>query len=389
MVKINKNEGAGGPWGGGSGGNNSGNDNNGSGRSSSGGGGGGNRGRGPNAGDFEEWIAQLQRRLNRSFFGRGNSIRFLLIALVLFGIWVGSGIYRVLPDEEGVVTLFGAYNRSAVPGLHYHLPTPIEQVQTPKVTIVNRVDIGMRVFEQSSVFGSSTLPSQTRDVPEESLMLTGDENIVDVDFSVFWVINSAKDFLFNVQNPVGAVKVVAESVMREIVGKNKIQPILTDDRQRIEEDVKALMQKTLNEYGVGVEIRQVKMQKVDPPGAVIDSFRDVQAARADQERIRNEAQTYRNRVVPEARGEAAKLLLEAEAYRERTVAESEGEAVRFLAIYNEYRNAASVTRKRIYLETMEKILKDADKIVIDQKNGSGVVPYLPLEQLKKNKGEKK
>lgn len=367
MAKIYKSEG---PWGSSGGGKSNG-------TSSS--------GANNNAPDFEEWIEQLQRKLNRSFKGgsKGSKFNIMLVVLVLLGIWLASGIYRVLPSEEGVVTRFGKYDRSTIAGLHYHLPVPIEAVQKPKVTIINRENIGIRIFSSSNVFGVPRGQDQTRDVPEESLMLTGDENIVDVDFTVFWVISSAKDFLFNVQNPVGAVKVVAESVMREIVGKNELQPILTEDRQKIEEDVKKLMQKTLNGYGTGVRITQVKMQKVDPPSAVIDSFRDVQAARADQERVRNEAQAYHNRVVPEARGEAAKFLLEAEGYREKTVAESEGEALRFLAVYNEYRNATDVTRKRIFLETMERVLEGAEKIMIDPKN-SGVVPYLSLEQLKKN-----
>lgn len=377
MAKIYKSEG---PWGSGSGGSN-GSGRGRSGSSSSGGSGG-------SAPDFEAWIENLQRKLNNSFFGRGgNSGRFLLIALAVLGVWVGSGIYRVLPDEEGVVTRFGAYDRSTQAGLHYHLPYPIEAVLKPKVTISNRIDVGMRVFSSSTVFGTNQ-KTQTRDIPQESLMLTGDENIIDVNFSVLWKISKARDFLFNIQNPVGTVKVVAESVMREIVGKNTLQPILTGDKQRIEENVKVLMQKTLDKYGAGIVITQVKMQKVDPPAAVIDSFRDVQAARADQERMRNEAFAYRNRVVPEARGESAKLILDAEGYREKTVAESEGEALRFLAIYNEYRTATNVTRKRIFLETMEKILEKADKIIIDPDNNSGVVPYLPLEKLQKNKGEK-
>jgi membrane protease subunit HflK len=232
-------------------------------------------------------------------------------------------------------------------------------------------------------------PGANRDVPEESLMLTGDENIVDVDFSVFWVINSAPDFLFNIQNPTGTVKAVAESTMREIVGQNDIQPILTEQRQKNEEEVKALMQKTLDGYGSGIGITQVKMQKVDPPAAVIDAFRDVQAARADQERARNEANSYANRVVPEAQGEATSIRRESEAYRAQTVAEADGEATRFASIYDEYRNAEGVTRQRMFLETLERVMARADKIIIDQEGGSGVVPYLPLDNLQGKKREKK
>ncbi len=335
--------------------------------------------------DMEEWIERLQQRLNRFLRGSwGSGSGLLLIGFVILAIWLASGIYRVLPDEQGVITRFGAFHRTSAPGLHYHLPVPIEAVLKPKVTIINRANVGMRIFSEGAVFGIGRGTDRTRDVPEESLMLTGDENIVDVDFSVFWVINEASDFLFNIQNPIGTVSAVAESTMREVVGKNKLQPILTGDRQRVEEDVKALMQKTLNSYGAGIAITQVKMQKVDPPAAVIDSFRDVQAARADQERARNEAQAYRNRVVPEARGEAAKLRQNGEAYREQTVAEAEGEALRFLAVFNEYRNAPEVTRQRLFLEMMERVLEKSDKIILDPKGNSGVVPYLPLDRLQKN-----
>ncbi len=231
-------------------------------------------------------------------------------------------------------------------------------------------------------------PVASRDVPEESLMLTGDENIVDVDFSVFWVINDAPDFLFNIQNPTGTVKAVAESTMREIIGQYDIQPVLTEQRQKNEEEVKALMQKTLDSYGAGIGITQVKMQKVDPPAAVIDAFRDVQAARADQERARNEANSYANRVVPEAQGEAVSIRRESEAYRAQTVAEADGEATRFASIYDEYRNAEGVTRQRMFLETLERVLGKADKIIIDQEGGSGVVPYLPLDNLQRKQETK-
>ena len=277
---------------------------------------------------------------------------------------------------------FGKFLTQTSPGLNYHLPWPIESAITPKVTTVNRVDIGMRGSLEDRR-GSNAV---TRDVPEESLMLTGDENIVDVDFSVFWVITNAPDFLFNIQNPTGTVKAVAESTMREIIGQNDIQPILTEQRQKNEEQVKALMQQTLDSYGAGIGITQVKMQKVDPPAAVIDAFRDVQAARADQERARNEANSYANRVVPEAQGEAVRIRREAEAYRAQTVAEADGEATRFASIYDEYRNARGVTRQRMFLETLERVLGNTNKVIIDQEGGgSGVVPYLPLDQLNRKK----
>ncbi len=223
-----------------------------------------------------------------------------------------------------------------------------------------------------------------RDVPEESLILTGDENIVDVDVAVFWLISSAPDYLFNIQQPDASVKAVAESAMREVIGRSQLQPVLTQARAVTEQAVMELMQNTLDSYGAGIQITQVQLQKVDPPSAVIDAFRDVQAARADQERLRNEAQSYANRVVPEARGQAAQIVQAAEAYREQVVAEATGQADRFTLIYDEYAQAPEVTRQRLFLETMERVLGDTDKIIIDDSAGSsGVVPYLPLNELQR------
>lgn len=334
----------------------------------------------PPGSDMDAWMREQREKLQKLIPGGGGSgIVLILVGLLL--IWGLSGFYRVLADEQGVVLRFGKLHTQTSPGLNYHIPWPVESVLTPKVTLVNRVDVGMRAASDS--FRSQI--TAVRDVPEESLMLTGDENIVDVDFSVFWLINDAADFLFNIQNPEGAVKAVAESTMREVVGQNDIQPILTEQRQNIEQRVLELMQKTLDNFGAGITITQVKMQKVDPPGAVIDSFRDVQAARADQERARNEAKAYANRVVPEAQGEAFRIRREAEAYREQTVSESEGQASRFASVYNEYRNASEVTRQRIFLETLENVMQKSVKVIIESSSngGAGVVPYLPLDQLRK------
>ncbi len=329
--------------------------------------------------DIDAFLDELKKRFGGrmpgGFNGRSGFL-FILAALIL--MWGLSGFYRVQADEQGVVLRFGKFHAQTSPGLNYHLPWPIETIYTPKVTIVNRVDIGMRAVEDRR--GRNAV---TSDVPEESLMLTGDENIVDVDFSVFWIISDAANYLFNIQNPEGTVKAVAESTMREIIGQNDIQPILTEQRQNNEEQVKALMQKTLDGYGAGIMITQVKMQKVDPPAAVIDAFRDVQAARADQERSRNEANKYANRVVPEAQGDAVRIIREAEAYREQTIADADGEASRFAAIFEEYRNAEDVTRERMFLETLERILGRTDKVIIDKDSAGGVVPYLPLDQLNK------
>jgi membrane protease subunit HflK len=304
--------------------------------------------------------------------GRG----VILILIAAIALWGFSGFFRVQPDELGVVLRFGKYTRDARPGLNYHLPYPIETVLLPKVTRVNRIDIGMRLVEDLR------RGSTVRDVPEESLMLTGDENIVDVDFSVFWVVkpNGAADYLFNIQMPEGTVKAVAESAMREVIGRSDIQPILTGARQNIETRVQELMQKILDDYGAGIQVTQVQLQKVDPPSQVIDAFRDVQAARADLERAQNEAQTYANRVVPEARGRAAQIMQSAEAYREQTVAEARGQTARFLSVYDEYKKAPEVTRQRMYLETMERLLGSNQTIILDSGAGSGVVPFLPLDQ---------
>jgi membrane protease subunit HflK len=299
--------------------------------------------------------------------------------LGVIALWGFSGFFRVEPDEVGVVLRFGKAVREVQPGLNYHLPYPIETVLTPKALRVNKIDIGMRVVDDVRRGGTTV-----RDVPEESLMLTGDENIVDVDFSVLWKVKptGVGEFLFNIQNPEGTVKAVAESAMREVIGRSEIQPILTGARQTIETAVQDLMQKTLDHYGAGVVVQQVQLQKVDPPAQVIDAFRDVQAARADLERAVNEAQTYANRVVPEARGRVAQITQAAEAYKSQTVAEATGQTSRFLNIYEQYKKAPAVTRERMYLETMERVLGGTDKIILDSNSGgTGVVPYLPLGEL--------
>src|SRR5215469_15040025 len=335
---------------------------------------------GPTPPDLEEFLRRSQDKL-RTVLPGGNlgGKGLAIIVLAAVAIWGFSGFYRVDPDELGVVLRFGKYVRDAKPGLNYHLPYPIESVLTPKVTRVNRIDIGMQLVENLRR-GSPTI----RDVPEESLMLTGDENIVDVDFSVFWVVKSdgAGDYLFNIQQPEGTVKAVAESAMREVIGRSNLQPILTGARQKIESEVHELMQKTLDYYGSGIQITQVQLQKVDVPAQVIDAFKDVQAARIDLERAKNEARTYANKVVPEARGRAAQITQSAEAYREQTVAEAKGATSRFLQVYDEYKKAPDVTRQRLYLETMERLFGGTDKIILDSGlSGHGVVPFLPLNEL--------
>ena len=337
-------------------------------------------GRGPRPPDIDEIIKNIQKTINRFLPGGGakGGKPIILILAILAIVWAASGLYRVLPDEQGVVLRFGKFVNTTQPGLNYHFPYPVETVLTPKVTKVNRMDVGFR-SERDSGFGSSGVA----DVPEESLMLTGDENIVNIDFSVFWVIKDAGNFLFKIQDPEGTVKAAAETAMREVIARSNIQPILTEGRSKIEIDTQEIIQNILDEYTSGIQITQVQTQKADPPDQVIDAFRDVQAARADMERSKNEAEAYANDVIPRARGEAAKILQAAEAYKKEVVARAEGEASRFVSIYNEYAKAKEVTQERMYLETMEKVLADIDKVIIDKNAGSGVVPYLPLPELKK------
>ena len=345
-------------------------------------GGGGNGGgfrRGPTPPNIDEIVKNIQDKINKILPGgaKGGNKPIFLGLIILVIIWALSGLYRVLPDEQGVVLRFGKFVSTTQPGLNYHIPFPIESALTPKVTKVNRIDIGFR-SERDTGFTSSGVA----DVPEESLMLTGDENIVNIDFSVFWVIKDAGKFLFKIQDPQGTVKAAAETAMREVIAKSRIQPILTEGRSAIEIESQAIIQNILDEYNSGIEVTQVQTQKADPPDQVIDAFRDVQAARADMERSKNEAEAYANDVIPRARGEAAKILQAAEAYKKEVVAKAEGEASRFLSIYNEYAKAKKVTQERMYLETMEKVLADINKIIIDKNSGSGVVPYLPLQELK-------
>ena len=347
------------------------------------GGGGNGSGRGPTPPDIDAIIRDIQNKINKFLPGGSKSggKPIGLILIILLFVWLASGLYRVGPDEQGVVLRFGKFIKTTQPGLHYHIPVPIETVETPKVTKVNRIDIGFR-SERDSGFSTG---GGVADVPQESLMLTGDENIVNIDFSVFWVIKDAGKFLFEIQDPEGTVKAAAETAMREVIAKSDIQPILTEGRAKIEVETQEIIQSILDEYQSGIQVTQVQTQKADPPDQVIDAFRDVQAARADMERSKNEAEAYANDVIPRARGEAAKIMQAAEAYKQKVVAASEGEASRFISIYNEYAKAKEVTQERMYLETMEKVLADIDKVIIEKNAGSGVVPYLPLPELGKKK----
>lgn len=337
---------------------------------------------GPRPPDLEDLLRRGQDKIQNMLpGGHLGGLGVMVVVLGALAIWGLSGFFRVQSEELGVVLRFGKHVRTVQPGLNYHLPYPIETVLLPKALRVSTISIGMRIIDDTRRGGTTI-----RDVPEESLMLTGDENIVDVDFTVLWRIkpDGVGNFLFNIQNPEGTVKAVAESAMREVIGRTNIQPILTGARTTTEVAVHDLMQKTLDYYQAGVLIQQVQLQKVDPPAQVIDAFRDVQAARADLERLQNEAQTYANRVVPDARGRAAQIFQVAEGYKEQAVAEAKGQSARFLSVYEEYKKAPEVTRQRIYLETMERVLGGADKLVLDSGQsggGQGAVPFLPLGDL--------
>jgi membrane protease subunit HflK len=341
------------------------------------GGGGGRGGGGPQAPDLEEVLRRGQDKVRRWMPSMRGPRGIIILVLIAIGIWLLTGFYRVEPDEQGVVLRFGEWTKTTQPGLNYHLPGPIETVLLPKVTKVNRVEIGYRT--QPDNRGRLTQVA----VENESLMLTGDENIIDVKFTVFWVISDAGQYLFNVRAPGRTVKDVSEAAMRQVIGNTDLNSALSEGRSALASETQTLVQETLDSYESGILITQVEPQMIDPPDEVIGAFRDVQAARADEERAKNEAEAYRNDIIPRARGEAERILQEAEAYEQEVVARSTGEAQRFTLVYNEYRQAKNVTRRRIYLETMEKILAGMNKVLIDSsaQGGQGVVPYLPLPEL--------
>lgn len=332
--------------------------------------------------DLDQVIRQGRDALKRVMpgGGKGGSGKSLLLLVIIFmGIWAATGFYRVNPQQQGVVLRFGEWVRTTPPGLHYHLPYPIEQVMKPEVTRENRVEVGFR-----DVGGNS---SSRRDIADESQMITGDENIVDIDFVVFWRIADAGQYLFNLADPDETIKVAAEAVMREIIGRTKIQTALTEGRQDIQAQARAQLQDLLNEYGSGVGVRDVQLLAVDPPSDVIDAFNEVQRARQDRDRLKNEAEAFRNDIVPRARGAAAKLIAEAEAYEAEVVNRATGDSSRFDQVYQAYLLNPDVTKERIYIETIEGIFANVEKIIIDESSsGSGVVPYLPLKDLNKSAG---
>jgi modulator of FtsH protease HflK len=312
---------------------------------------------------FERLQAQLRR-----LFGTGpggNGVRpgaVLAAGGVVVGLWALSGIYIVQPNEQAVITTFGAYTRSATPGLRYHLPAPIERVEKVPVTTLNQVNVG---------------GAQGADLPEESLMLTRDENIVDLDFSVTWRVSDADDYLFNLRGQEDAVKAVAESAMREVIGTTLLNDVLTTGRGRVQARTAELMQRTLDSWDAGVSVVEVQIRSANPPQQVVSAFRDVATAGQDAESAANQANAYRNRVVNEAKGTAAGLVQSAQGYREQAVREALGESSRFNQILGEYRRAPQVTRERLYIETMQRVLQKSNKVVIDGKGASAPIILPP------------
>lgn len=298
--------------------------------------------------------------------GRGVALIGGLLALA----WVGAGIYNVQPDEQGIVLRFGRWVDTTEPGLHYHLPYPFETIRLPKVTQVNQLQLG----------SASNSSSQDGNGSHDKQMLTGDENIVEADCTIFWRIKDAGLYLFRVSDQEHSLKIAAESALREIISRTPIQSAMSDKRAQIADQTRTLLQQLLDREHAGILVTQVQLERVDPPPQVIDAFNDVQRARADQERARNEAEAYANDVIPRARGDSARIAQEAEAYKLQVVNLAEGEAKHFLSIYKSYENSKDVTAWRLYLESMDEVLKKASKVIIDSsgKGMSGVVPYMPL-----------
>lgn len=304
-------------------------------------------------------------------------IKLLLGILVL--LWMASGFYQVSPSEQGVVLRFGKYVDTTDAGLHYHLPYPIEEVIKVNVTQERSINLGVAEPSYSGRYTNNS--SVALNSFTESHMLTGDENIVDINLTVVWKIKDAKDYLFNVRSPDVTVRVAAQSVLREIVGQSQMQPIITGDRGKVEEETKTELQKVLDDFGSGIVIVRVKLQKADPPKQVVDAFNEVQRAKADMERYKNEAEAYRNEVLPKAKGEAVKRIQEAEAYKQAVIDKANGDAERFNLVYDAYKQGKKVTAKRLYLETMEDVLSNSDTVIIDPSaKGSNVLPILPISK---------
>jgi len=320
--------------------------------------------RGPGGPDLGPAFEQIQNKLRDMFGGPGGVRPGAIVAILgaAVGLWGLSGFYIVQPNEAAVVTTFGAYSRSETPGLRYRMPIPIERVEKVPVTSLNRIDVG---------------GTAEADVPQESLMLTGDRNIIDLDFTVTWRVADAPQFVFTLRDPEASVKAVAESAMREVVGRTPLDPILTSGRGQVQLQVRDLMQRTLDAWGAGVRIDEVQIRSAQPPQEVAAAFRDVQSASQDQASAINEANTYRNRVINEAKGDAARIVQSAQGYREQAVREAAGDAARFNSIYTEYSRSPGATRDRLYIETMQRVLARSNKVIVDSKGASAPIILPP------------
>ena len=325
---------------------------------------GGGGGRGPGGPDLNDVLERLQRRLGDMFSGPGGVKpgALMLVGGGIVGLWALSGFYIIQPSERGVVLAFGSYSRISGPGPNYRLPFPIERVEKVSVTSLRRTDVGGQA---------------EGDAPKESLMLTGDEQIIDLDFSITWRVADPKAYLFSTRSPDEAVKAVAESAMREIVGKTPLQPIISTGRGQVQLQTADLMQRTLDSWKSGITIVEVQIRSANPPPEVVSAFREVNNAEQDAAGAINEANTYRNRVINEAKGDASKVLQASQGYREQTVRDAQGETARFNQIYTEYRRAPGVTRDRLYIESMERILARSNKVVIDAKGASAPIILPP------------
>lgn len=326
--------------------------------------------------DLEEFLRRSQERMRRLMPNGSPGLLGVLAAVLLIAVvWLASGFYEIGPNQVGINRVFGAYTGKTEPGLNYNWPFPIGRVDKLPVTDRNSIDIGSSASDDLRRTG---FQATAVEVPEDSLMLTGDQDIADVKFRVIWQIDPLhpENYAFKLHNPDDTIRAVAESAMREVIGRFDLQGILTSNRSKVEQNAQELIQATLKNYEAGVLIVATQLLSVGPPAQVIGAYRDVTAAQQDQQRQVNEAEAYRNRVVPEARGAAAGIQQEAQAYREQTVQEAKGQAYRFEQVYEQYRNAPDVTRQRLYIETMENVLSGTDKVILDGKGG--VVPYLPL-----------
>lgn len=344
---------------------------------------GGNRG-GHGGGGEPPDIDEMLRRAQDNFKGvlpgdmKGGKI-IALGVLAVVALWLASGFYVVNPGENAVIQRFGAWERTqAEPGLGYHLPGPIETSAILNVEEIRKMTIGFgEVFGRGGSIGN-------RDIPEESLMLTSDRNIVDLDLEIQWNIKSAEEFVFEIRDQENTIKKVAESAIREVVGQTNMFPVITNQRQQVADRTKAIIQKNLDDYQSGVNITQILIQKAEVHPDVQAAFQDVQSAKQDAEDVQNRAEAYEADIIPKARGSAIQLMQEAEAYKQSRVARANGDAERFNSVYKAYLTGRDVTKERIYIETMEEVLANAQKIIMDSESGSGVVPYLPLNELKRS-----